>query len=49
MERSLITTGACLMEQVGKLAVGMLDVGTEDGRLVYEDSHTIGRDPTGRR
>jgi len=46
--RSLITTGACLMEQVDKLAVGMLDVGREDGRLVYEDSRTIGRDPTGR-
>ena len=36
------------MEQVDKLAVGMLDVGSEDGRMVYEDSHTIGRDPTGR-
>lgn len=47
MGRSLIKTGACLMEQVDKLAVGMLDVG-RDGRLVYEDSHTIGSDPTGR-
>jgi len=46
--RSLITTGTCLMEQVDRLAVGMLDLGREDGRPVYEDSHTIGRDPTGR-
>jgi len=46
--RSLITTGACLIEQVDKLTVGMLDVGREDGRLVYEDSNAIGRDPTGR-
>jgi hypothetical protein len=36
------------MEQVDKLAVGMLDVRSEDGRLVYEDPHTIGREPTGR-
>jgi len=46
--RSLITTGACLTEQVDKLAVGMFDVEREDGRLVYEDSYAIGRDPTGR-
>jgi len=46
--RPLITTRACLIEQVDKLAVGILDVGREDGRLVYEDSHTMGRDPTGR-
>jgi hypothetical protein len=25
-----------------------LELGREDGRPVYEDSHTIGRDPTGR-
>jgi hypothetical protein len=34
--------GGVLNEQVDKLAVGSLDVGSEDVRLVYEDSHTIG-------
>jgi hypothetical protein len=44
----LLRRGACLTEQVDKLAVGMFDVGREDGRLVYEDFHASGRDPTGR-